>query len=72
MLTDGCSPHVNVHADLKCQHGNIFHIDMFTFGTVYLKIPFQIELNYWKKTPIARRRHVLVESVKLFLLQRFK
>lgn len=57
---------MTVHADLKCQHGNIFHIDMFTFGTVYLKIPFQIELNYWKKAPI------LVESVKLFLLQRFK
>lgn len=24
---------------------------MFTFGTVYLKIPFEIELNYWKKHP---------------------
>lgn len=42
---------MNVHADLKCQHGNIFHIDMFTFGTVYLQIPFEIDLNYGKKKP---------------------
>lgn len=69
MLTEGCSLHTNVHADLKCQHGSIFHIDMFTFGTVYLKIPFEIELNNWKKTPIGHR-HVLDESVKLFSLQK--